>query len=599
MIVDGFHPAFVLIFGALLLAVLPGRLRQVAQVALPVFALVNFLGLKAGSDPWMQEYLGIDLTFVATGKINILFGLLFHIAAVIAAVYALHVRDRTQLVSGMMYAGAAVGVALAGDFLTLFLFWELLAVTSVFQIWARKSERSGSSGIRYLILHILSGLLLMAGAAFYYVENGGDLAISQMKLGSSTAAWLIFLALGIKSAWPFFHTWLVDSYPESTPTGAVFLSAFTTKAAVCILAQTFVGTEALIWIGTAMAMFPIFYAVIENDLRRVLGYSMINQIGFMMVGIGIGTDLAVNGAVAHAFNDVLFKGLLFMSMGAVLHRTGKINGSELGGLYKSMPITTIFCIIGAASISAFPLFSGFVSKSMVMSAAGEGQLVFVWLCLLFAAAGVFHHAGIKIPFFAFFAHDSGIRCKEAPVNMLVAMGIAAFFCIYNGASPDSMLYPMLPHDVPYEPYDATHVITQTQLLFFSALAFTGLMLLKIYPPELKSTNLDVDWFYRKGGTLFYRFADKVFNGINRLADEFFIGKLVRNINNFFESGASRFACWVMTPVWKITGKSNEEIENYRQSLFKRAKRGAFPIGITAFCAVVLLGMLSVIFLLEN
>ncbi len=595
MIVESFHPAFILIFGALLLAVLPNRLRQIAQVVIPVFALANFVGLKAGSEPWMTEYLGIDLTFVATGKINILFGWLFHIAAVIAAVYALHVKDRVQTVSGLMYAGAAVGVALAGDFLTLFLFWELLAITSVFQIWARKSKTSGASGIRYLIMHILSGLLMMAGAAFYYVENDGNMAIAQMELGKGMAPWLIFFALGIKSAWPFFHTWLIDSYPESTPTGAVFLSAFTTKAAVCVLAQTFVGTEALIWIGTGMAMFPIFYAVIENDLRRVLGYSMINQIGFMMVGIGIGTDLAVNGALAHAFNDVLFKGLLFMSMGAVLYRTGKMNGSELGGLYKSMPITTIFCIIGAASISAFPLFSGFVSKSMVMSAAGEGGFVFVWLCLLFAAAGVFHHAGIKIPFFAFFAHDSGIRCKEAPLNMLIAMGIAAFFCIFNGSMPDTMLYPMLPHDVPYEPYDATHVITQTQLLFFSALAFVVLMLLKIYPPELKSTNLDVDWFYRKGGKLFYRGADKAFNGINTASANFFLGKVVKNVVNFFESGASRLAVWALTPVWALQGFDAKGREEQRQSLFKQAKRGAFPIGMTAFFAVVLLALLSMIY----
>ena len=209
---------------------------------------------------------------------------------------------------------------------------------------------------------------------------------------------------------------------QATPTGTVFLSAFTTKTAVYVLARCFAGTEYLIYIGAAMAMFPIFYAVIENDLRRVLGYGMINQIGFMVVGVGLGPGMGVNGAVAHAFNDVIFKGLLFMSMGAVLYRTGKINGSDLGGLYKSMPWTCGFCIVGASSISAFPLFSGFISKSMIMqAAANEGHLA-IWLMVLFASAGVFHHAGIKIPFFAFFSHDSGIRCEEAPRNMLWAMG---------------------------------------------------------------------------------------------------------------------------------------------------------------------------------
>ena len=276
--------------------------------------------------------------------------------------------------------------------------------------------------------------------------------------------------------------------------------------AVYALARGYAGEDLLIVVGAAMTSFPIFYAVIENDLRRVLGYSMINQIGFMVCGIGIGTELAVNGAVAHAFNDVLFKGLLFMSMGAVLYRTGKINGSELGGLYKSMPKTAGLCMVGAASISAFPLFSGFVSKSMVMSAAlYEGHNV-VWLFLLFASAGVFHHAGIKIPFFAFFAHDSGIRVKEAPASMLIAMSIAAFLCIFNGSFPNAFLYPNLPYAevaAAYHPFTSAHVISQLQILFFSALAFMWLQRSGLYPPELPSTNLDADWLYRRVG---YRLA---------------------------------------------------------------------------------------------
>ena len=275
----------------------------------------------------------------------------------------------------------------------------------------------------------------------------------------------------------------------------MFLSAFTTKVAVYALARGYAGTEILVYIGAVMTMFPIFFAVIENDLRRVLGYSMINQIGFMVCGIGLGTQLAINGAISHAFNDVIFKGLLFMSMGAVLFRTGKINGAELGGLYKSMPKTAAFCIVGAASISAFPLFSGFVSKSMVIVAALQEGYPIVWLALLFASAGVFHHAGIKIPFFAFFAHDSGIRCQEAPVNMLVAMAIAAVICVFNGSYP-WLLYSMLPYPVDFEPYTAAHVLTQTQLLFFSALAFCLLKLTGLYPPELPGVNIDAEWSYR-------------------------------------------------------------------------------------------------------
>ncbi len=185
-----------------------------------------------------------------------------------------------------------------------------------------------------------------------------------------------------------------------------------------------------------------------------------------------------------------------MTMGAVLKMTGRINGSDLGGLYKTMPKTTILCIVGAASISAFPLFSGFVSKSMVMSAALENGHDWIWLMLLFASAGVFHHAGIKIPYFAFFAHDSGLRASDPPTNMIVAMTIAAFLCVGIGVYP-AALYSLLPYDTGYNPYDATHVLAQTQLLFFSALAFVWLNLKNLYPPELRSTNLDVDWTYRR------------------------------------------------------------------------------------------------------
>jgi len=313
-------------------------------------------------------------------------------------------------------------------------------------------------------------------------------------------------------------------------TGTVFLSAFTTKVAVYALARGYPGTELLVYIGAAMTCFPIFFAVIENDLRRVLAYSLINQVGFMVVGIGIGTALAINGAIAHAFNDVIFKGLLFMSMGAVLQMTGRINGSDLGGLYKTMPKTTILCIVGAASISAFPLFSGFVSKSMVMSAALENGYDWIWLMLLFASAGVFHHAGIKIPYFAFFAHDSGIRASDPPKNMLIAMFIAACLCIGIGVYP-SALYSLLPYDTGYNPYDATHVLAQTQLLFFSALAFVWLNLKGLYPPELRSVVLDADWLYRRMFPTVIQKVGKVIYKMDNTIRRAFITRLDKRLDN--------------------------------------------------------------------
>lgn len=487
-------PPFVPFFiAAALAAVTRGPLRSAILLATPVLGILHLMNVPEGVH--LQTMLmGYELTPYKVDSLSMIFGYAFHIASFIAIMYALHVKDTVQQVAGVLYAGSALGAVFAGDLLTLFVFWELLALTSVFLIWARRTTRSYFAGIRYLIIQVLSGVVLLIGVLFHAADVG-SLAFGEIGTGS-IAGWLILFAFGVKCAFPFLHNWLTDAYPEATPTGTVFLSAFTTKVAVYALARAYPGTELLVYVGATMACFPIFFAVIENDLRRVLAYSLINQVGFMVVGIGIGTALSINGAVSHAFNDIIFKGLLFMSMGAVLHMTGRINGSDLGGLYKTMPRTTILCIIGAASISAFPLFSGFVSKSMVMSAAIEEGYDWIWLMLLFASAGVFHHAGIKIPYFAFFAHDSGIRVSDPPLNMQVAMFIAAALCVTIGVYP-SILYSILPYDTGYNPYDATHVLAQTQLLFFSALAFVWLNLRNMYPPELRSTNLDVEWLYRR------------------------------------------------------------------------------------------------------
>lgn len=490
-----FSPGLVLIVGALVVPLLSDRARAVYMPALPVIAFAYLLTLPHGEFGQLRLF---DLTVITlrVDKLSLLFGYVFLIALLLGVIYSLHVRDVAQHVAGLIYAGGALGAVFAGDLLTLFVFWEVIAIASVFLIWAGRTERAYRAGMRYAVIHVGSGVLLLAGVLLHYRQTG-SLAFGTLGLVSPGTA-MIFLAFGIKCAFPLLHNWLQDAYPEATVTGTVLLSAFTTKVAVYALARGYAGTEILVPIGAAMTAFPIFYAVIENDLRRVLAYSLNNQLGFMVVGIGIGTELALNGAVAHAFADILFKSLLFMSMGAVLFRVGTVKGSELGGLYKSMPWTAGFCIVGAASISAFPLFSGFVTKSMVIAAAMEEGYFWTWLVLLFASAGVFHHAGIKIPYFAFFAHDSGKRCAEAPANMLTAMALTAGLCVGIGSLP-WLFYPLLPFATGFVPYSLDHVVGQVQLLFLSALAFTLLMRTGIYPPELRSTNLDFDWTYRRLG----------------------------------------------------------------------------------------------------
>jgi len=490
--IEGLNPGFILIFGALLVPFTNGIIRSILLLTLPVLALAQIYTLGLGT--WGQyEFLGLSIELTRIDPLARIFGTVFCLAAFMGMIYALHVKDTVQHFVALIYIGSAIGAVFAGDMVTLFVFWELTAISSVFLIWASRTERAYKAGMRYLIIQVSSGVILLGGIILYYQETG-SIAFNYIGL-TGLASGLILVAFGIKSAFPFLHNWMQDAYPEATVTGTVILSAFTTKLAIYTLARAFPGTDILIPIGGAMTVFPIFFAVLENDLRRVLAYSLNKQLGYMVIGVGIGTELAINGTAAHAFAHIMYKSLLFMSMGAVLFRTGTIKASELGGLYKSMPITMIFCIIGAVSIAGFPLTGGFVSKAMIQSAAADGGMVVIWLVMLFASAGVMDHSGIKVPFFTFFAHDSGIRVKEAPKNMLFAMGFAAFFCIGIGVFP-GLLYELLPYEPTYHPYTAGHVITSLQLLFFATLAFALLMRYKIYPPELRSTNLDFDWFYR-------------------------------------------------------------------------------------------------------
>ncbi len=491
--------------GALMMIVAAGLVlvpHHARQVVMLLAIAGSAFSLTAGAGQHLTvALLGFEMMLYRADHLSLPFAIVFHIAAALNVFYGWHEKRATDHVAGLAYAGAAIAALHAGDLITLFIWWEATAIASVFLILASGTQRARHAAMRYLIIQVASGVLLLAGAAMLFSETG-SLAFAAMTLGS-TASWLIFIAFGIKAAFPLLNGWLQDAYPEATVVGTVVLSAFTTKLAIYALARGFAGTELLIVIGCLMTAFPVFFAVIENDMRRVLAYSLNNQLGFMVVAIGIGTDLAINGAVAHAFAHIIYKGLLFMSMGAVLYRVGTVKASELGGLYKSMPLTMVFCIIGAMSISAFPLFSGFAAKSLIMSALGYKGLIAAYLVLLAASAGVLHHSGIKIPYFAFFGHDGGHKVKEAPFGMLVAMAGASALCIGIGSFP-AIFYQILPYSIDYNPYNASHVLGQMELLIFSILAFTFLMRFGFYPPELKSTVLNTDWLYRRVAVWFGR-----------------------------------------------------------------------------------------------
>ena len=527
------NPGIWLIVGALIAVLLPQTLSRWFAVILPVFLIAFLFSLNLDNYGTIS-FFDYSLETFRLDALSRVFGLIFLIASALGNLYALGDDvDKLQRSAALAYAGGAIAAVFAGDMITLFIFFEVAAVASVFLIWARRTERAFAAGMRYLIFQIGAGVILLAGLLIHFSVTG---SIDFDKLGlEAPGGTLILIAFGIKSAFPLVHNWLQDAYPEATISGTVILSGFTTKLAIYALARSYAGTEILIWIGAVMAIFPIFYAIIENDLRRVLTYSLNNQLGFMVVGIGIGTEMALNGTVSHAFVHILYKALLLMSMGAVLLRTGTCNGSELGGLVKTMPWTAAFCIVGAASASAFPLFSGFISKSMIITAAGEQGYWIIWLILLFASAGVLYHSGIRIPYFAFFSEDKGHHVKEAPWPMLVAMGAAAFLCIIIGVFPAS-LYAMLPFSVDYVPYTAYHVINQLQLLMFAALAFTVLKLIKIYPSDTRGINLDTDWVYRKGLMTLIIYSNRYLNTGYRVVCDGAVGIISEVINSAKQLG---------------------------------------------------------------
>ena len=510
--INSFPPGLVMFLGAFLVPFFPHIYRQFYMLFL-VFLSASALFSAEGSHLIIQLQ---DIEFILhhSDNLSFPFAIVFHIAAFLVIIYGSHIKDWKEQLAILSYSGAAIAALHAGDLFTLFLWWEATAFTSVILIFCGKTYRAYKSAIRYIVIQVGSGILLLSGAILLF-QNSNEAIFQELDI-NSTAGLFVFIAFGIKAAFPFFNGWLQDSYPEASEVGTVALSAFTTKLAIYALARSFAGVEILIYIGALMTFFPIFFAVIENDLRRVLAFSLNNQLGFMVVAIGIGTELAINGAVAHAFAHIIYKGLLFMSMGAVLYRVGTCKASELGGLFKYMPITAICSIVGAVSISAFPLFSGFVAKSLIMSSLGYEGLTFIYFMLLFASAGVLHHSGIKIPFFAFFAHDSGLKPKEAPMNMIAAMLLSSLLCILIGIFP-SQFYQILPYNTYYQPYDFSHVLSQLQLLMFAVFAFICLWHFKIYPPELNSTVLNSDWFYR---VLFYKIINILINRVFRIWDIF-------------------------------------------------------------------------------
>jgi multicomponent Na+:H+ antiporter subunit D len=551
------HPASWFILGAILLPLAKRfHLQKALLVVVPLIAFIQIQGLPDSFGA--GHYLGFDIVFGRVDRLTFVFLHVFTLMAFIGSIYSLHLEETGQHVAAFLYVAGSLGVTLAGDYLTVFIFWELMAFASVFLVWYRKRRRSMEAGFRYLMVHVAGGLILLAGIFLRY-QQLHDLHFARILVqDAGLAEYLIMIGFALNAAVPPIHAWLPDAYPEATVTGAVFMCAFTTKTAVYVLARAFPGFEVLMVAGAIMAVYGVGYATIENDARRILAYHIVSQVGYMVCAVGIGTAMAINGACAHAYAHIIYKALLFMGVGSVLEMTGRSKLSELGGLYRYMPMALIFTVIGGISISGFPLTSGFVSKSMIVAAAAAEHHVAVMLMLLAAAVGTFLSVGIKLPYFIWYGgRPSSFEAKDPPWNMQLGMAIAAFLCFFIGIYPE-WLYRMLPFPVAYQPYTGHHLSETMQIFAFTGLG-VYLLVKKLSPhrhkilldllrlpaePEprvhmpLSTINLDTDWFYRKGAPLFIRFAQGPVNALNEL-----VSNLYRTVGLRITMAAARGSSW--------------------------------------------------------
>ncbi len=500
-----FHPALIMIIGALLLPLVRGPFKKPYLFLIPALTFLDvvFLSYNPGTYGVVQ-FLDWQLTFGRVDSLSMVFAFIMALMAIIGSIYGMHVEDEWQHMAAWFYVAGSLGVIYSGDYLVLFLFWEMMAFASTFLIWFNKDEGSLAAGYRYILVHTFGGVVLLLGFVLRY-QATGDLSFVQMDVSNPELyTWLIMIGLMLNAAVPPLHSWLPDAYSKATVAGSVFMCAFTTKTAVYTLARSCAGFDVLIVLGVVMTIYGIIYALMENDVRRLLGWEIVSQVGYMVTGVGIGTALAINGTAAHAFAHILYKGLLFMAAGAVLHATGKSKFTELGGLYKKMPATLIFLLIGSISVSAFPFLSGFVSKSMIITAAFESHILWAGFLLTVVSAGTFLVAGLRLPWLLFFGEnrcsdETWERACDPPWNMQLAMTIAGFLCVLVG-SYTPFLYNMLPNaEVVYHPYSGYHMSETLQILALTALGFFWL---RKYIGARETISLDLDWFYRKGGQWF-------------------------------------------------------------------------------------------------
>ena len=550
-------PSVLLAGGALLIPLLPRYFRAAWMILLSILGLAFLWSLPVVQ---ASEFCVVSATYgnyslmpYVSDPLGRLFASIFLLVLIIGSLYAWSLDDRGESIGTMLYGAGAVGVVLAGDYLTLFVFWELMAIASTWLIWSRREVGSTAVGVRYLIYHLLGGGFLLMGILFQ-IHSTGSIQLQPFTEGiswgtmgqdlvSNPSGTLgpLFLLLGVavNAAVVPLHAWLPDAYAKASWTGSVFMSALTTKSAIYVMIRLFPGLDILIVAGLVMAVFGTIYGLLSNNVRQILSYSIIAQLGYMMAAVGVGSEMALNGAAAHAFSHILYKSLLFMCAGAMAVYAGRATlvewtDSQDDSMDRGASSHTqqwkepdhplpwgLFALymIGALSISGVPLLSGFISKPMILESLGKAHHEAGLLILIAASIGTFLHTGLKIPYAMWIKprldsasglvdvasqnHDVDDQASpetdaplthKLPLSQWLAMSLGAGLCLLFGLAPD-LLYGWLPYPVKFSPFEAYPI--SESLMTLSGGFFAFVLLRKwLYRP---GRVLDLDWIYQKGG----------------------------------------------------------------------------------------------------
>ena len=421
------------------------------------------------------------------------FGFLF--VGALALLYGLQVADPAEQALSLIAIASAVGVGFSANLITLFIFWEILTFSVAILILLKLTPQALRMGYRFMIFHVLGGLLLLLGIIQQSAATG-SFAIMPPATG------LIYfgLAVAFKAAFLPFHVWVIWGYPTASFPVSVVLAGLTTKVGVYALSRFLPPHEFIILMGASMAVFGMVCALMQKDLRRLLSYHVISQVGYMVAGVGVGTAAGIDGGLLHVVNSALYKAPLFMSAGAVLFAAGTENlhdlqrhkeGEETTPLWKNMPVAALGAVVGALAISGVPPFNGYVSKYLLKTAL-DGVVVAEWM-LMFAGVGTVVSL-CNLVYFGFIKARIHPQ-RKIPVTMKAGIMLASAFCLILGIWPQ-LMGGILPFGSKLAVYSAQGVSSAMQFLVIGLLVF--IVLKNVLEKGIKPPSwLSVEYlFYR-------------------------------------------------------------------------------------------------------